>query len=50
VQAKAEAARIVLGNRKGRNGRNFQPMFLLICAIALIVLGVGIAVWFMQSR
>jgi len=50
VQAKAETAQTILGNRKGGSGRHFRAMALLICAIALIVLGVGIAVWFMQAQ
>jgi len=49
VQAKVETARTVMGNREGRNGRNFQVMFFLICAIAMIVLSVGLAVWVMQN-
>ncbi|GMQ83468.1 MAG: hypothetical protein BMS9Abin06_0202 [Gammaproteobacteria bacterium] len=49
VQAKAETARIALGNRQERNGRNSQAMVLLVCAIVLIVLGVAVAIWFMQS-
>jgi len=50
VQAKAEMARTVPRDRQGRNCRDFRAMLLLVCAIALIVLGVGLAVWFMQSR
>jgi len=49
VQAKVETARTVPGKPEGRNDRHIRAMALLICAIALIVLGVGIAVWFMQE-
>jgi len=50
VQAKAEMARTVLETQEERSGKNFRAMFFLIYAIALIALGVGIAVWFMQSH
>jgi len=50
MQVKAETARPTPDNRERQTRGYFQPMFLLIGAVALIVLSVGIAVWLMQFQ
>jgi len=50
VQAKAEITQaVVSGKRGGRKQGGQQAMLLLVGAMVLIVLGVALAVWLMQS-